>query len=256
MRPWIALVKFRYHVTFSSVLCGALLFAPRIDQTLVIRLVLLYLCFNVLLYGGIYTLNDVADRHADARHPGKRFRPVAAGSVSVKAATVFGSALIGAGLIIGILVFPPSVLACFVAALGFNACYSLFARNCCYLDIVFNSITHPNRFLMGALLAGRMPPTSHLVAVMLLALALSCLRRAVERDAEGWQARRTIAAYGAAELETLAAGCLGVLGLVTAIYSGAAPGFYLIVGTTAAVTAIGGWMDSPVRVGLRTIWTR
>lgn len=83
MIVWLRLIKFRYHVTFVSVLCGALLFAPRIDRQLGVSLVLLYCCFNILLYGGIYTLNDIADRATDARHPRKGRRPVASGAVSV-----------------------------------------------------------------------------------------------------------------------------------------------------------------------------
>ncbi|MBA2257685.1 MAG: UbiA family prenyltransferase [Acidobacteria bacterium] len=102
---WLRLIKFRYHVTFVSVLCGALLFAPPIERQLGIRLVLLYCCFNVLLYGGIYTLNDIADRASDARHPRKGRRPVASGAVSVRAAAIYGLVLVASGLGLGSLLF-------------------------------------------------------------------------------------------------------------------------------------------------------
>jgi len=252
----LAFVKFRYHVTFLSVVCGALLFAEAIDRGLVRQLVLLYGCFNVLLYGGIYTFNDIVDREADARHPGKRLRPVASGRVSPPAAAAFGTALTGSGLIGGWLLFDADVVACFVAALGFNACYSLGARNVRYLDLVFNSLTHPTRFLMGALLVDRIPPLTHLAVMLLLAVALSCLRREVERDVPGWQARQTIAKYAPNELTCLAAGCLMILTLMALLYSSHAPGFYAIIGCTASVVAAGGWFHRPVRAGLRAIWTQ
>jgi 4-hydroxybenzoate polyprenyltransferase len=52
------------------------------------------------LSGVVYLLNDVADRDADARHPTKRFRPVASGAVPVSTAlataAVLGTAALGA----------------------------------------------------------------------------------------------------------------------------------------------------------------
>ena len=256
MRAWLTLIKFRYHVTFVSVLCGAVLFAPRLDAALFGQLLLLYLCFNVLVYGGIYTFNDIADRASDLRHPGKRCRPVASGAVSVPAACLFGLLLITAGLTLGYFLFQGVILACFGAALVFNAFYSLFARNRRYFDLVFNSATHPNRFLLGTLLVGQVPPVTHLLALMMLAMALSCLRRDVERDVAGWEARTTIAGYTPRELTWVAAACLTVLAVLATCYGHSAPGFYLIVGTTAGLIAIGGWLDTSIRGSLRTIWTR
>jgi 4-hydroxybenzoate polyprenyltransferase len=67
MRTLRVLVKPRYHASFVTVAVGALLFAESFDALLVLRLAALYVSFNVLLYGGIYTFNDIADRAADAR---------------------------------------------------------------------------------------------------------------------------------------------------------------------------------------------
>lgn len=252
---WLALIKFRYHVTFASVACGALLFASRIDGDLAGRLLALYVCFNVLLYGGIYTCNDIADRVADARHPRKRQRPVAAGKVSVRAAAVYAAVLIAAGLTLAAMLFSAQIVACFVAALAFNAFYSTCGRNLRYLDVLFNSVTHPTRFLMGALLVGRMPPPTHLVAFLLLAMALACLRRDVERDEPGWSARKTLGVYSPHELPCMAFSCLAALAALAGVYGGDAPGFYAIVLCTAAVVAAGGWLDAPIRSGLRAVWT-
>lgn len=48
--------------------------------------------------GGLYLLNDVADRHADRAHPVKSRRPVASGLVPVRLATVVGVVLVAAGV--------------------------------------------------------------------------------------------------------------------------------------------------------------
>lgn len=253
---WVALIKFRYHVTFLGVVCGALLFAPAIDGRLAGRLLLLYVSFNVLLYGGIYTLNDVADRASDARHPRKRRRPVASGAVPVRNACLFAGALIGTGTLCAVLFFPAGVVACFGAALAFNATYSLGARDHRYLDLLFNSVTHPNRFLMGVLLTDRLPPYTHLAAIMLLALALSCLRRQVERGTPGGDARATLGRYAPAELAGVAAICLVLLALLASWFGQAAPGFYLVVGCTTLLTVVGGWLPTTIRSGLRAFWTQ
>lgn len=54
----------------------------------------------VLVSSGTYLLNDAGDVEADRRHPVKRFRPIAAGEVSVRTAVVAGALLLAAGLAI------------------------------------------------------------------------------------------------------------------------------------------------------------
>ena len=255
MIVWLRLIKFRYHLTFCTVAFGALLFARDINWTLALRLLGLYGCFNVLFYGGIYTLNDVADRSSDARHPRKALRPVASGRVSARAAVAYGAALIAAGLGIAHLLFDESVVACFGAVLVFNGIYSLGGRNLRYVDLLFNSITHPTRFLMGTLLVGRVPPVSHLAALLALAIAMSCLRRAVERDIPGAHARVTIGRYAAQELPSLSTVSLLFLTVMALAFGAHAPGFYIIVMLTSAIVGVGGWLSRPMRAGLREMWT-
>src|ERR1700751_309417 len=45
-----------------------------------------------MLASGIYAINDVRDAAEDRRHPRKRFRPVAAGELDSRVATVLGVA--------------------------------------------------------------------------------------------------------------------------------------------------------------------
>ena len=252
---WLRLLKFRYHVTFCTVIFGALLFARDVNRALALQLLVLYGCFNVLLYGGIYTLNDVADCSSDARHPRKALRPVPSGRVSAHAATAYGAALIAAGLGMGSLLFDQVIVGCFGAVLVFNGIYSFGGRNLRYVDLLFNSITHPTRFLMGTLLVGRVPPPSHLVALFALAIAMSCLRRAVERDLPGADARLTIGRYAPQEMPALSILCFLILTVMALAFGAHAPGFYTIVVLTSAVIGVGGWLSRRMRAGLREIWT-
>src|SRR3989304_746319 len=73
------LIKPKFHITFIMVILGAFLFAPAISPSLFLTLLFLYLSFNVLLYGGIYTLNDIIDVESDKKSLLKKTRPLPAG---------------------------------------------------------------------------------------------------------------------------------------------------------------------------------
>lgn len=62
-----------------------------------------FMCF-CLAASGTYFLNDAADVEADRRHPTKRFRPVAAGEITLSQARGIGAGLIAAGVAGGFLV--------------------------------------------------------------------------------------------------------------------------------------------------------
>ena len=255
--PFIALVKFRYHVTFLNVIFGALIFAPRMTPSLFLRLAALYICFNVLLYGGIYTLNDLADRQSDRRHPRKRLRPIASGAISPRAALAFGLGLIALGFTAASLMFSWSVVLCFGAVTLINAAYSAGGRNVPYLDLVLNAAPHAIRFFMGALLVERVPRPAHLIAIMLLAVGLSCLRRHVEKDtAEGSEARSTLRRYERTQLEGLGFASLALLVMVCLSSARVAPGFTAIVLTAGVILICGGHRVRMVREPLRAVWTR
>lgn len=254
---FVALVKFRYHVTFLNVVFGALIFAQQLSPEVFVRLAALYVCFNVLLYGGIYTLNDLADRESDRRHPLKRLRPIAAGAISPQAALVFALCLILLGFAAASLVFSWSVVACFGAVVLINAAYSSGGRDVPYLDLMLNALPHPIRFLMGALLVARVPRATHLVAITLLAIGLSCLRRHVEHDsAAAPYARSTLGRYARPQLEALGFASLALLAIVCVTSARVAPGFTAIVLTTGVVLICGGHRVRMVREPLRDVWTR
>jgi decaprenyl-phosphate phosphoribosyltransferase len=93
-------------------------------------------CFAFcLLSSGIYAINDVRDRFEDRLHPRKRFRPVAAGSLSPEAAIVLGAALTAVGL--GLCWFIAPLLALVgVAYLALTLSYTMVWRHLLLLDII------------------------------------------------------------------------------------------------------------------------
>jgi decaprenyl-phosphate phosphoribosyltransferase len=72
------------------------------DREVLVNTALAFIAF-CLASAGTYLLNDAADVEADRRHPVKRFRPIAAGDVSVTTATVAGIAALLLGIVVAAL---------------------------------------------------------------------------------------------------------------------------------------------------------
>ena len=255
MRTALALLKPRYHLSFAGVALGAVLFARDPDLTLVLRLGALYLSFNVLLYGGIYTFNDIADRAADAAHTEKRRRPIASGRLSVKLAAVICASLIAAGLVSGALLFPGPILSIYAAVLVLNAAYSCGGRDLPWLDVALNSAPHALRFLMGVLLTDRRPAPGHLLAYFCLAAGIACVRRIVELESAG-EGRPVLGSYSTRGLARAADLGLGIVLILWLVNGPASAGFYAIVTLGYLLFVVGARRVPRGHVGLSWLWLR
>jgi decaprenyl-phosphate phosphoribosyltransferase len=88
-----------------------------------------------MLASGIYAINDVRDAEEDRLHPRKRFRPVAAGELSPRAATTTGIASIAAGLLLCVGIRPLLGL----VGLGYvllTVSYTMLWRHVAGLDVL------------------------------------------------------------------------------------------------------------------------
>ena len=256
MGTLLALLKPRYHASFLTVAIAALLFAPRIDGALVRSLAVLYLSFNVLLYGGIYTFNDIADRAADARHPRKRTRPIASGRLSVRRAAAIAGALCVSGFAIAVLCYPPPILACFAAIAVLNAAYSFGGRDTRVVDVALNSMPHAVRLVMGVLLVGRTPPLGHVAAWLCLAIGVSCVRRLIEKESDGERSRPVLRSYSAMGLSRIADFGFLPIATLALVDAGRSPGFYAIVLPAYLVIVVSARRVSAWHVGLERLWLR
>ena len=255
MRTGLALVKPRYHLSFAGVALGAVLFARDPDLALALRLAALYLSFNVLLYGGIYTFNDIADRAADAAHLDKRRRPIASGRLPVRTAAVIAACLIAGGLLSGAALFPGPVVLTYAAVLALNAAYSCGGRDLPWLDVALNSAPHPLRFLLGVLMTDRLPPLGHLIAYFCLAAGIACVRRIIELES-ACEGRPVLSSYSAQGLSRAADLGLGIVLVLWLLNGSASAGFYTIVTMAYLLFVVCARRLPQGQLGLTWLWLR
>ena len=253
---YLALFRFHYHSSFVGVLLGVLVVTRDWSGPLVWRIVLLYLSLNVLLYGGLYTLNAITDADSDSRRPFKDSRPVASGAVSRKAAGVFAAGLIIAGFVTGWTWLGLEVMPLYLLFFVLNVSYSLLFRNLFMLDVLFNSATHPPRFWLGMWLAGGGLAWDWLALVFLFAIGMSASRRAVLLNQGSWESRGPLAKYSTVNLLAIKCAALGAIGLLWVVSQ---PSFQIpyIVTVCAYVVFVGGIEAIPrIRSAFETLWLR
>jgi decaprenyl-phosphate phosphoribosyltransferase len=147
-------------------------------------------CFAFcLLSSGIYAVNDVRDVREDRVHPRKRHRPVAAGDLGRRAATILGLGLMAIGL--GLCTFIAPLLGVVGAAyLALTLSYTLIWRHVLVLDI----IAIGGGFVLRAVAGGAAAPVSLSRWFLLVITAAAVFVAAGKRHAE---LLRTEAAAGA-----------------------------------------------------------
>jgi len=213
-RNYVALLRFHYQSSFIGVLLGVLIVTRHWSGPLVWRIFLVYVSLNVLLYGGLYSLNAITDAEADRRHPYKRSRPVASGAISRKAAWTFATTLIFAGLVTGWAWLGWEVMPAYLLLLVLNVSYSYIFRDLFILDVLFNSATHPPRFWLGMWLAGGGFAWDWLALVFLFAVGMSASRRSVELDHASRESRGSLAGYSALNLWAIKIAAFGAIFLL------------------------------------------
>lgn len=127
----------------------------------------------------IYILNDIADREADRRHPVKRKRPLASGSVSLNAAAVLALAAGTLGGVLGYYASP--TVAVLLALYGLmNIAYTLGLKRVVILDVFIIAAGFMLRLLAGTSGVGIPPSQWLLLCGLMLTLFLGFVKRRAE----------------------------------------------------------------------------
>ncbi len=255
-RNYVALFRFHYHCSFVGVLLGVLVVTRHWTGPLVWRILLLYVSSHVLLYGGLYSLNAITDAEADSHHAFKRFRPIASGAISRKAAGVFAAGLIVAGFVTGWAWFGLELMPAYLLLFVLNVAYSLVFRNIFVLDVLFNGATHPPRFWLGMWLAGGGLAWDWLALVFLFAVGMCASRRSVLLSVSSPESRGVLARYSTLNLLVIKGVALGAIVLLWVL---SPPSFQVpyIVTVCAYVVFVGGIEAVPrFRSAFEKLWLR
>lgn len=190
--------------TFVLAAVPFIITTPHVHDLVDVALLAVAFC---LASSSIYLVNDVIDRDRDRLHPRKRFRPIAAGDVSVSFALQLSGGLTLTALAIGDEV-GGGALPILMLYLVLSHLYSLRGKHIPYLELALVGVLYGLRVL-GSFAAGGLAVSASVpwaVLATLLATALVIGKRETEWLALGQNSASTrpvLACYGAAALPRL-----------------------------------------------------
>ena len=149
-----------------------------------------------------YVFNDWWDAERDRRHPRKRRRPLAAGSLPAAAGPAVSAGLAAAGASAAYLGAPAPAGLVVTAYLGLQLLYTLYGKHVPLVDVFLLSSGFVLRVILGCALAGVPPSNWLLLCSSSLALLLALAKRRADL-VEGLDERHrpSLAGYNRAFLD-------------------------------------------------------
>jgi 4-hydroxybenzoate polyprenyltransferase len=133
-----------------------------------------------LTASSVYVLNDIADLAADRAHPRKRFRPFAAGMLSVGQGLRLAAGLILGALVVALLFAPPLFLGVLVGYYVITFAYSLWLKRKLVIDVITLAGLYTIRIVAGAAATGIALSPWMLGFSMFIFLSLAAVKRQAE----------------------------------------------------------------------------
>lgn len=201
------------------------------ETNLLLSGIVAFLSFG-LCASSVYLANDLLDLPEDRRHPRKRFRPFASGTVSLRGGLLAVPLLLGSSIIVG-LKLPSIFLLLLTIYFAMTLAYSLRLKTIVILDVIVLAGLFTIRMLAGSAAVGIWPSSWLLAHSMFLFISLALVKRYAElvtmRIEHGKAAKAR--SYVVSDSELLAAmgvasAFVSVLVLVLYISSGSAQLLY------------------------------
>ena len=172
------------------------------EERTLVAACLAFLAF-CLTASAVYVLNDLADREQDRLHPEKRHRPLAGGTVSVRAGLAAASVCLAVGLALG-MAGGGTLAVILMAYLLLNLAYSHGLKHVVVLDIFIIAAGFMLRLLAGTIGIGIPPSHWLLLCGLMVTLFLGFAKRRAELNAlqrESAGHRRVLEHYTPAMLD-------------------------------------------------------
>ncbi len=192
-----------------------------------------------LLSSGVYVMNDFFDREQDRRHPAKRHRPLAAGSVAVPTALTLLVACLAGGFAL-VWLSKSSAPWLFFAYVALNVAYTLGLKHVVVLDVFLIAAGFMLRILVGTLGISIAPSQWLLLCGLMLTLFLGFAKRRAELNAlagEGAGHRRVLEHYSASLLDQMMTVAMAGTIVSYSLYT-VSPETVALHGTTALIYTV------------------
>jgi decaprenyl-phosphate phosphoribosyltransferase len=147
-----------------------------------------------LLSSTSYLLNDIVDYPYDRKHPIKKNRPIAAGTITIPEASFLIFVLALVSLIIALL-FSPQLFFLSLIFLLLHFFYSLYLKRYPVIDIFTISISFMLRTFAGEIASGYHIPIWLFLTIFFISLFMATIKRHAELVAHGASARLSLYHY-------------------------------------------------------------
>ena len=152
MPPMVRLLR-PAHWAKNVFVLAPVVFAQELTNSEAVKSALLAFVAFCVASSAVYVFNDIRDREEDRRHPLKRNRPLAAGTVSVSQAWVLAVLLVMGALMLS-LYLGPEFFAVLLTYLVLNQLYSAGLKHVVILDVMIISLGFVLRVLAGGAATG------------------------------------------------------------------------------------------------------
>jgi decaprenyl-phosphate phosphoribosyltransferase len=161
----------------NAFVAAPLFFTPKaISSAAIIHVALGVVCFSAMA-SAIYILNDWRDREVDRKHPVKRLRPLAAGTVDVWPAMALALILALASAAVALIELPHGFAVVLAIYAIQNFAYSFWLKQVAILDVLSIAIGFVLRIYAGGSLIAVTPTVWIVACTLLLALFLAFAKR-------------------------------------------------------------------------------
>jgi len=209
------------HWVKNVLLFAGIVFAKQLTNPVAIGQALAAFVIFCAVASSIYYLNDLADRKADAAHPKKRYRPIAAGEIPVPLAWAVALCGIAGSLVAAFLLQPTfGVIVATYVALQFA--YTYYLKNQVLLDVFALGASFVLRVMAGAfVIAVPVSPWLY-VCTVLFSLMLGFAKRRHELvllESGAGSHRKVLEEYSATLLEEIIAVLTSATVMAYALYT-------------------------------------
>ena len=161
-------------LVFAAPVFAGMLF----EKGVFICILMTFLSFSFMA-SAVYILNDIIDREKDRKHPVKRYRPIAAGLISLPLAWLMFLLLLTVS--IGIAVFiKPALAWLLIIYLLINICYSIKFKYVVIIDVMIIAAGFVMRAYAGVLALDLVASEWFTLCIFMLSMFLALAKRRAE----------------------------------------------------------------------------